>query len=334
MAKRKTKASTIKFERERMVDVTDLKLDRNNNRVSHLKIKNDQELEEILWKEGELQTLFHDIMNRGLQEPLVLYPNSTIVAEGNCRLACLKKLQREAIESNEPLLEKFKKLPVLCKRISKDTPTADIDAYLTEIHVGRKKKWPEYNQAKLLYKLKVTDGLPLEEIAYIARSSRPTISKKINCYTYTKKYHVEFPRDEDYDKKFYWFWEFQHVELDDFRKKESNVKKFMKWVFYGKFPTSKHVRDLPKVMKNPKAFSKFEISDMEEAVNSMLDIDPTIRSPFYRNIHKLTLKLKNYSTKEFTDLVGNESKKKMILQLKNSADELLKYIHEMERKRN
>lgn len=334
MQRSKQKATTVKFERERKVTIKDLKLDRKNNRTSHLDINNESELENILWNEGDLQPLFYDIMNRGLQEPLVLYPNSTIVVEGNCRLVCLKKLSRESLKSDEPVLQKFQNLMVLCKRISSDTLPSDIDAYLTEIHVGRKRKWPEYNQAKLLHKLKIQDGLSLEEIAHIARSSRPTISKKIHAYRYTADYHKTFPKDIRYIDKFYYFWELQHADLDIFRDKKSNIDKFMKWVFYGKFPTSKHVRDLPKVMAHPTAFSKFEMSDMEEAVNIMLKIDPTIRSPFYKNIHKLTMKLTNCPRQELVGLIRNDAKKNILLQLKKSINGLLDDIEKMESQAN
>lgn len=332
MARAKTKLASLRFEREKLMDVANLKLDYKNNRITHLKIKDEKELEDILWKEGKLQSLYHDIMNRGLQEPLVLHPSTTIVAEGNCRLVCLKRLRKEAIESHEPMLQRFKKNSVPCKRIAKETPPADIDAYLTEIHVGRKRRWPEYNQAKLLYKLKNTDNLPVEEIAAIARSSRPTVTRKINCYTYTKQYHELIPNDDDYVKKFYFFWELQHPDLEKFREKESNIEKFMKWVYYGKFPTSKHVRDLPKVMKSQKAFAEFETSDMEQAVKIMLKIDPTIRSPLYRKINAITMLLSDFPKKELLEIVGDEPKKNMIYQLKNSASELLKYINELERK--
>lgn len=327
----KAKAAILQFEREKVYNLEELELNSKNNRITHLTIKT-EELENILWQEGKLQSLYNDIMNRGLQEPLVLYPKTTLVAEGNCRLLCLKRLHKDAIKSNEPRLQKFKKISVLCKRIVKDTPTADIDAYLTEIHVGRKKKWPEYNQAKLLYKLKHRDNLPLEEIAAISRSSRPTVTRKINCYTFTKQYHQEIPQDMDYVKKFYFFWEFQHPDLEEFRKKPSNIKKFMKWVYYGKFPISKDVRELPKVLKNSKAFAKFESKNMEEAIKILVEIDPTIRSPLYRKINAMTLQLKKFSREDILDIVDDEPKKNIIFQLRQSATELLKYIDELERK--
>ncbi len=329
----KAKSATLQFEKEKLFDINNLTLNSKNNRIIHLSIKNEKELIENLWKQGKLHSLYYDIMYRGLQESLILFPSSTMLAEGNCRLVCLRKLHEEAQKSDEPALKKFKKVMVPCKRIVRNTPTADIDAYLTEIHVGRKKKWPEYNQAQLLYKLKVTDNLPVEEIAQIARSSRPTIARKINCYKLTKKYHELLPNDEDFVKKFYFFWEFLHTDLDEFREKESNVKKFMKWVYYGKFPTSKHVRDLPKVMTSQRAFAKFEMSGMEQAVKIMLKVDPSIRSPLYRNIARMTEILTEFPQKELIQAVGDDSKKMMIQQLKKSAVDLLKAIGELERKK-
>jgi len=214
MGKSKAKPTTIRFEREKLMDVNELKLDVKNNRITHLKVE-PQKLEDILWKEGKLQSLYNDILNRGMQEPLILYPKTSIVAEGNCRLVCVKKIHREAIESDDPKLERFKKYSVPCKRMLSDTSPSDIDAFLTEIHVGRKKRWPEYNQAKLLYKLKNKDNLPIEEIASIARSSRPIVTRKINCYMFMKQYIEMFPEDHDYVGNFYIFWEFQKPELKE-----------------------------------------------------------------------------------------------------------------------
>ena len=97
----KPTAEAIVFEPEAEIPVDDLELDKQNNRITHLVIKNDQELEEQLWRGGRLVNLKNDIKARGLQEPLVLFPESFTVAEGNCRLVCLKRLQREAESEKE-----------------------------------------------------------------------------------------------------------------------------------------------------------------------------------------------------------------------------------------
>ena len=332
--------TVISFEVERILPIDDLKLDFKNNRISHLDVKTEQELMKRLWDEGGLNSLKSDIKARGLQEPLILFPDNNIVAEGNCRLVCLKKLHDEAKQEEkenkipfefDSRLKEFLKLDVLCKRIAKNTPESDIDAYLTEIHVGRKKKWPEYNQAKLLYKLKFEDDLTLEEIARISRSSRPTVSKKIEAYKHTTLYHEQFPTDKNFVKKFYYFWEFAHKSLNDFRDEYKNIIKFMKWIHSEKFSNSRQVRDLPKVLTNKKAFKIFEEKNMSEAIKIVMLVDPTIKSPLYRRIYDISNMLRNFPTKEILLILQDNSKKNVLIDLKNTTTKLLKLIEEFEK---
>ena len=324
-----------------MLSIDKLQLDFSNNRITHLVIKTEQELMKRLWDEGKLSFLKKDIKARGLQEPLVLFPDSNIVAEGNCRLVCLKKLHDEAKqeerESKTPFefdskLREFLKSDVLCKRIVKNTPESDIDAYLAEIHVGRKKRWPEYNQAKLLYKLKFEDDLTLEEIARISRSSRPTVSKKIEAYKQTDLYHKQFPTDENFIRKFYHFWEFTHKLLNDFRDDYNNINKFMKWVHSEKFANSRQIRDLPKVLANKRAFQKFEETNMTEAIKIVMLVDPTIKSPLYRKIFAVSETLRDFPTKEIFLVMQDNSKKNVLIDLKDATTQLLKLIEEFEKK--
>lgn len=328
----KPTAEAIVFEPEEDIAVDALELDKQNNRITHLVINNEQELEDRLWRVGKLVDLKNDIKARGLQEPLVLFPESFIVAEGNCRLVCLKRLQREAENeekidksiASDPRLRRFLKLMVPCKRIAKNTPTVNIDAYLTEIHVGRKKKWPQYNQAKLLSKLKYDDDLTLEEIARISRSSRPTISKKIEAYRYTSKYHKQFPDDTDYIRWFYYFWEFMHPSLDEFRRDGGQTIKFMKWIHTGKFSKSRDVRILPKVLGNSDALKKFEETNMDDARQIIIKADPTITSPLYRKVSSLSNTLEALSHREFRLLLNDPIRKALLRSLIRTVNDLLK----------
>ena len=327
----KPTASTVTFEPEINVPVNALELDMENNRVAHLTIKSKHNLEEQLWREAELGKLKADIKARGLQEPLILLPKGHTVAEGNCRLVCLKRLQHEAKTAQKDgtfefdlKLQQFLDLQVPCKRIAKDTPSVDIDAYLTEIHVGRKKKWRTYNQAKLLCKLKDEDDLTLEEIARISRSSRPTISKKIEAYRYTTVYRDKFPNDVDYVKWFYYFWEFMHPLLDEFRRNEANVIKFMKWLHDKKFSNSTYIRLLPKILDDPDAFRSFEMAGITDARTIIMKADPTVTSPLYRKISSLANTLEALSPREFRLLTNDTARKGLLRNLIRKATELLK----------
>ena len=102
----KRRTAAITFEPEELIPVYKLDLDITNNRMTHLTIKDKQELEERLWREAKnIGQLKNDIKARGLQEPLILGSKSFTVVEGNCRLVCLKRLQHEAtaeLEKDKP----------------------------------------------------------------------------------------------------------------------------------------------------------------------------------------------------------------------------------------
>jgi len=328
----KPKTSILVFDREISIDVNKLEFDFKNNRIIHIGgVQSIKQMEKSLWREAE--SLYRDIKSRGLQEPLILLSNNNTVIEGNCRLLCLKKLHEESKDSTDPILKKFKKLSVTCKRIVKNTPQADIDAYLAEIHVGRKKRWPEYNQARLLHKLKNKDGLAIEEIAKIARVSRPNIVRKISCYKYNQDYAKNYAKnEEDIIRKFYYFWEFMHPDLNEFREKESNIKKFMKWLSFDKFSTSKQIRFLPKVLKNKKALYEFETKNMNAAIEVFNNIDATIKSSFFRQLQRMAVKMDKIPEKELIATVRDPSRQAILQNLVRSATKILKEIKQIEQK--
>ena len=328
----KQRATAITFGQEEMIPVDKLRLDMKNNRMTHLSITDEQKLEEQLWRAARnIGLLKKDIKARGLQEPLVLWPESFTVVEGNCRLVCLKRLHHEAmveLEKNkslesDPGLKKFLTLNVPCRRIAKDTPEVDINAYLTEIHVGRKEKWEEYNKAKLLFKMKEEDDLTLEEIARICRSSRPTIAKKIDAYKHLHAYHKQFSDDAEFVNWFYYFWEFMHSSLDKFRRDETKVIRFMKWIHSGKFSNSKQVRILPKVLNDEEAFRKFEETDMTEAQRIIIKADPTITSPLYKKVSSLVNTLEAFPPREVRLLLNDPSRKYLLRMLVKVTSKLL-----------
>jgi len=182
----------ITLEEQIPVFVRDLEYDLRNLRLAHIMPKlNEKNIEVILstTREFRVNYLVEDIKERGLQEPLVLYPQTNMVIEGNRRLCALKILAKIAeisnivetiideneskkiiqdylkeyphlkqfenlIEPDNPLLQQFQNMKVSCNRIARGTSPEAIDAYLTSIHVAHKEKWKKYNRAKMLYKLR------------------------------------------------------------------------------------------------------------------------------------------------------------------------------------
>ena len=112
--------------------------------------------------------------------------------------------------------------------------------------------------------------------------------------------------------------------MDEFRRKKSNVTKFMKWIHSGKFSNSKDVRILPKILNDEEAFRKFEETDMTEARRIIIKADPTISSPLYRKVSSLANTLKAFSPREYSLLLNDPSRRDLLQNLIDTATELLK----------
>ena len=319
----KPKSVRIEFAAQRSIKVGDLKLDPENIRLAHLSITSQSEIQSHLWNTFKLKRLYDDIKNRGLQEPLILYPNNNIVAEGNCRLSCLLKILEQGTDDE---INKIK--AISCKRISPNTSERDIDAYLAEIHVGQKIEWPEFNQAKLMHRLYHDRGLSLEEISRIVRKTRNLIHFKINAYEETLKYSNQL--GEKWYDKFVYVWEFvKHKNLDDFRSSASNTRRFMSWIKDGKFKTSKDIRYFDKILSDKKIFKLFERYDFETAFNALVDIDPTLKNSAYKKAVDITKILVKFPRSEVKNMCEDKNKLRILTNLKNTLDELLKEVKEV-----
>lgn len=328
----KPKTQPIRFlPKPEYVEVEKLKLDYGNVRILHVEKHSEKQVEETLWKEAKLQLLYEDIKYRGLQDPLILHPKGNTIAEGNCRLVCLRKLHTESQSSDDDLLKQFKNYKVKCYRIDPHTPAKDLEAYLANIHVGQKKEWPDYNQSELMHRLYAVRGLSLDEISGITRKTKSTVLSKIAAFESTNYYHEIIPNDKNWHLKFPHIWEFlRQADLEEFREDEANVKRFMKWLYKGKFKNSKDVRLLGKIIRNKAAQRQLELKDATEAITILLKKDPTIKSPTFRKIVNLITLLEAFPTNELIKTVQEPSRKDLLVQLKNSVTLLLRQISELE----
>ena len=115
--------------------------------------------------------------NGGVVEPLVVQvvAKKYIVREGNRRLACLKRLKKEAhtIGIEGQPRDRFDKVP--CAILPGDVTREDLAVYLGHIHVVGKKDWPTYNKAWLVYNMNGGEmHLPYQEIAKHLGMSKAT----------------------------------------------------------------------------------------------------------------------------------------------------------------
>ena len=127
-----------------------------------------------------------------------LAPGSFVIVEGNRRIAALKYLQHEYEQKHIDLgrldPEIFSRVPVILY----DDP--DEIHHLTLMglnHISGKRKWPEWNQAKLLEKLRVDFGLDEDEIIKRIPVGKYELRRSLRALALANQY-----RESDYGDQF------------------------------------------------------------------------------------------------------------------------------------
>jgi len=323
------KPRQVTFQSLRKVPIINLHYDVHNTRLLHKEFSSEKDTENEIWSQSDMDFLYEDIKDRGLQEELIIN-NNNIVLEGNRRLAACKKLYEEQKRRG------IKKKPynfssIQCKRFAPGTQLLDIEVFLASIHVAGKKEWPDYNQARLLYKLRHERHLSIDTLANITRKSKSTILKKYEAYEFTEKYHLHHKKDKNWSEKYPHFIEFLRKDLEEFREDAKNVEKFMSWLETGKITNSLDVRNLKNVTDSPRALHVLEKHDMKEALKIVMEYDPTVKSPTFKKIVTITKLLKTFPTKEFAKTIEEDARLKLLRELRNSADKLITQIESVKR---
>jgi len=309
----------------------EIKLDPSNVRFLHFQNKlSEKEIEEILWKESDTLELYKQILSAGkLYEKPILNSNLTVI-EGNRRIVCLRKLNKEAREG------KFLKIPknqfdkVKCIVLPSDILPKDIDILLATIHVKGKKPWNAFNKTKHIFNLYNTHGLSYDDISKTLGMSKKTIIRAVKVYKTTEEYGEKYGQDNEWFRKFTYFDElFKRKDLEEFRKEESNIKKFENWVYHKKIDDVREVRKLRLVIDDKDAFKDFEEKDFNEAMKTIASKDPTITSTEFKKIQSTIDVLRNFSRGELSKTLKDTSRIEMLNSLKKEITNLIKDINSM-----
>lgn len=351
---------TIVIEEQPPIYVADLEYDLRNLRLAHMGKLNEENIEAILssTREFHVNYLVNDIKERGLQEPLILYPHGNMVIEGNRRLCALKILAKiseiskiietvnnendseiiqdffkkypyleqfeNLIEPDNPLLQQFQNMKVSCNRIARGTSPEAIDAYLTSIHIAHKEKWKKFNRAKMLYKLR-NEGLHLADIAKIAEVSRSTATREIETFKLHREYRRAHPEDIDWVGKFYYFWELLATKGTKFRQNKNNIHNFMSVLASDAFGGTKQVRELLDAVSETEqtSFTQDEIRSLKSSADKY---KPDFKSADYTKVGQTTKILDYFSNKEL-ELAATDPKRKNLLEkLYKSCEKVLEKI--------
>jgi hypothetical protein len=307
--------------------VDKLKLDANNQRLSNLLRRHkkgpttsDQELQKLLWDLDSVKALYQSIFQNGglLDEPVVRVDGTAV--EGNCRTVALRMLKKKYPDD-----DRFAK--VFVKVLPSNVTEEQIALLLGELHIAGKIRWGAYEEAEYVWKMSKLYGKTYDFLATHLRWSRSKLSQKIGAYEGTKDY-LERTGDPQGINRFSHFEEFMKKKpLRDRMEQEPDfIKKFGQWVFDGKLPESRDVRDLPAILEDDDVLRKFEKEGIPAARKLLQEANPSIISNLYSAVDEASSQLENISLQEMQALQqGNEAKLEKLQRLANAMKQLEKF---------
>jgi len=315
------------------VNLADIKLDPYNVRFLHLPQKlSDKEIEKILWEEKDTNELYKQILSAGgiYEEPVL--NSELVVIEGNRRTVCLRKLKQEANKGMLPGISKNNFDKVKCKILPKNTPPQVVDIFLATIHVKGKKPWNAFNKAKHIFNLYDSGGFSYDDLSKKLGMGKSTVIRAVEVYGATQKYGDKYKSDKEWFRKFTYFDElYKRKDLKEFRKEDKNIEKFENWIFHKKLDDVREVRQLAKILQDKEAFKEFEKKDFDAAMSIIGLKDPSINSTEYKKIKDTIDVLRNFSRKELSMTVRDDSRLKLLNSLKKEIDSLVKDIVSMKK---
>jgi hypothetical protein len=317
-----------------MVHLEDLKFDRSNPRVAfRLKSANEENpsqehMEQLLWGDDNVKKLKNSIeLYGGLIEALIVANDGTVL-EGNCRLACLRKLHEGAVKAgNDDSPWRHVKARVLAPGIDRST----IELLLGELHFAGKNEWTAFEQASHIYQMVYSGDETVEELAKRYRTSKSYVVAKNRAYMLMRDKFVplvaEVKKEEgseikNPDRYWSWFEEFYKTCKPTPAGKEPKANrvydgeeledKFCRWVAGGKLPRAENVRKLPKILDHKAAMKIFEEKDLDAALKVIEKDDPTMNSKLWKQIQTTAELLAEFPLAELDRLRDHDPAKTKI----------------------
>lgn len=320
------------------VKINDLKFDLNNIRLSHLKIKNVQDLEKKLEEIGNIEQLKNRIISaKTVFEPLIVNSKYTVL-EGNRRLAACRSIIKEwqdnpaQFNNNYPGLDPKQFSELRCKVLSENIDTTAIAIYLISTHMRVKKPWQLFNRAIYLYKLYNDYKWTYDEIASQGFMSKATAIKTVICYKYTMNYKKKYGHEDDsWSKKYIYFWQLlTNKNLSKFKNDDVNVEKFTSWIGDKKFKNHTQIKDLPHILNDHDAKKIFFKSSSKHspglsyrrALEVLKKNDPAVTDKTFKSIKKMIISIQDLTRHDITNICKNSRKKNYILELKIEISQL------------
>ncbi len=300
----------------------DVQLDPDNPRtrqqIGHLNGKaTAEQLQKLILEIPGVPALQRAIReNKGVHDPIYVRADGR-VAEGNCRTAIYLKLRHA--QPNEPC---WKRIPAL--RLPKDITEREIAVLQGSWHVAGKITWRAHEQAGHLHHMKSVLKMAPADISAALGISEREITRQIQAYETMRTKVIPRVKHGDGLKKFSYVLElYKNRKLEEFRQSPANIDFVTDLIVGNKLTQGSEVRDLHKVVNNPRAKEVLKREGLAKALAIVGKSDPTADSAVFRKLKGATATLKNLRKPEL-ERIRDGVKEKQILQelsdaLKNVA---------------
>lgn len=204
--------------------------------------------------------------NRGIIQPIIinrLPEGQMIVLEGNTRLAIYQQFYDETKDNN------WLKIPsVVYENLSQEQQ----DSIRLQAHLVGPRQWEPYAKGKYLHYLRTKLDFPLGKLIDYCGGRKKEVEDYIQAYIDIEKYYRPvLPEGAIFDSsRFSGFVELQHSGIKEaILRAGYSLEDFGKWIDSQKLYPLNTVRQLPKILANPKSKDVFLDKDAKEALKAL-----------------------------------------------------------------
>lgn len=203
--------------------------------------------------------------NKGVIHPIVVNrePNGRLlVIEGNTRTFIYLEFRRKGVEGD------WSQIPAI---VYENLSPQEIDAIRLQSHMVGPRAWDAYSKAKYLQYLHNAEHLTINQVIDFCGGRRKDVMDYIDAFEDMEEHYRPLCTDEQFDTtRFSSFVELQDKRINDALLESGYTKAdFAKWVRDGLLMPQRHVRDLPRILENPRAREIFVSAGAADAVKAI-----------------------------------------------------------------
>ncbi len=310
-----------------------LRLDPENPRFLHLKLKGKRELSQDdlndeIWNEDATITLSKAVTREGILNPIVVFPTKGVflVIDGNRRAVTVRRLIHEGVRPAEGV--SFDVIPA--NVIPPDTPKAQIEILKGVLQEGQR-PWGRFNNAAYTRGLRVEYKMEFEDIADSLQLSVKKVKQRIENFRLFEEYATA-SGDTD-PSRFSYFADVPREVKAWYDESNENLLTYFELINprspghkIRSVSTKGGLRDFKKIVGHKEALKELienpEVT-MEEALDMAMMDDILLSAPFLRQIGTWAAKLKTLDGAQIELLKPNRKLRLDLGRLKDAAEGII-----------